>query len=218
MIARLPLVSSASTTSAFIHPLLIRATRRDTACFLGVPERRWLFTNTGDTQQQQQQQHVRLEHRLCSNTKSNLNINKQNTINNSDNNKDIDDNVIISILTLNRPKQANAMGSLMLRQLQQSIEELEQHHANQHFEYPPNDNDNGVLSSFRLSRCLVLTSCSLKVFSAGADLKERAEMTTLEEASVFVTSLRHTMNRLARLPMPVIAAIEVRVVYQIMPG
>lgn len=93
---------------------------------------------------------------------------------------------VVSVLTLNRPK-ANAMGSVMLQQLKEYLTELEELESK--------------------SRCLVLTSHSDKVFSAGADLKERATM-TISQAAAFVTDLRHTMDRLSRLPIPVIAAIE----------
>lgn len=93
---------------------------------------------------------------------------------------------VVSVMTLNRPK-ANAMGSVMLSQLKGCLTELELHDSE--------------------SRCLVLTSCSDRVFSAGADLKERATM-TINQAAAFVTDLRHTMDRLSNLPIPVIAAIE----------
>lgn len=57
-------------------------------------------------------------------------------------------------------------------------------------------------------RCVVLcSSLAPKVFSAGADLKERATM-SLDETSQFVTMLRTTFDRISRLPMPVIAAID----------
>lgn len=91
----------------------------------------------------------------------------------------------VSRLTLNRPK-ANAMGSTMLAELREAIDEL--------------TNDAST-------RCLILTSSSQKVFSAGADLKERATMSQ-KEAVAFVSYLRATMDHLAKLPMPVIAAIE----------
>lgn len=87
---------------------------------------------------------------------------------------------------MNRPK-ANAMGSGMLQELRACLSELED----------PNHK----------SRCVVLTSFSTKVFSAGADLKERATMSQ-EQAADFVTLLRNTMERLAKLPIPVIAAVE----------
>lgn len=97
---------------------------------------------------------------------------------------DADSNAIITTLTLNRPK-ANAMGARMLRELGEHLSELEESN----------------------SRCVVLTSYSNKVFSAGADLKERATMTQ-EEAADFVTLLRNTMERLAKLPIPVVASVE----------
>ena len=93
---------------------------------------------------------------------------------------------IITQMTLNRPK-ANAMGHQMLQELQDSLTNLE-HPSNQ-------------------SRCLILTSSNPKVFSAGADLKERRTM-SLEETELFVSKLRMTMQRVAELPMPVIAAVE----------
>jgi enoyl-CoA hydratase/carnithine racemase len=75
----------------------------------------------------------------------------------------------------------------MLTQLKESLSELEESQNN--------------------SRCLVLTSASSKVFSAGADLKERKTM-TINQAEEFVTDLRSTMDRVSRLQIPVLAAIE----------
>jgi enoyl-CoA hydratase/carnithine racemase len=57
------------------------------------------------------------------------------------------------------------------------------------------------------TRCLVVTSSSQKIFSAGADLKERNKMTQ-QQASEFVTSLRNTFHKVSQLPMPVICAME----------
>mmetsp|Transcript_20555 Transcript_20555/g.36100 ORF Transcript_20555/g.36100 Transcript_20555/m.36100 type:complete len:337 (-) Transcript_20555:1914-2924(-) len=96
------------------------------------------------------------------------------------------DHTFITKLTLSRAK-ANAMGKQMMKDMADCLDELED----------PNNN----------TRCLVLTSFSQKVFSAGADLKERATM-TLDEAELFVTLLRNTMERVASLPFPVIAAVE----------
>jgi methylglutaconyl-CoA hydratase len=92
----------------------------------------------------------------------------------------------IVTLTLNRPKAANAMGRVMLRQWTECMRDLAH-------------NDN--------VRCVVVTSVSAKVFSAGADLRERATMSS-DEASEFVTALRTGMESLAQLPMPVICAME----------
>eukprot|EP00934_Nitzschia_sp_Nitz4_P006658 Nitzschia sp. Nitz4//scaffold79_size90958//2751//3644//NITZ4_005006-RA/size90958-processed-gene-0.102-mRNA-1//-1//CDS//3329558192//6648//frame0 len=99
---------------------------------------------------------------------------------------DKDPNRIVTQLTLNRPK-ANAMGSVMLDELQKCLDELE--------------------DESQKSRVVVVTSCSDKVYSAGADLKERREM-SMEQAEAFVCLLRNTMQRAADLPQPVIAAIE----------
>ena len=96
---------------------------------------------------------------------------------------------VVSILTLNRPNAANAMNRTMLLELKEALKELEeQQHEPQ-------------------SRCVILASASSRVFSAGADLKERRTM-SLEEAQEFVTDLRQTLHRVSELPMPVIAAIS----------
>ncbi len=107
-------------------------------------------------------------------------------------NQDAQDEIIleckdnIATLTFNRPKKANAIGKQMLAQLHESIK---------------------FLSSENDIRCVVLTSCSDKVFSAGADLKERSGMSK-DEAAAFVTSLRDCMDGLSSLPMPMIASVE----------
>jgi len=95
-------------------------------------------------------------------------------------------------VSFNRPKKANAMGKNMLSQLHDIIGKLTK---------------NNEESVDRNIRCIILTSNSDRVFSAGADLKERSEMTK-EEASSFVTSLRSSLDGLASLPMPMIACVE----------
>ena len=94
-------------------------------------------------------------------------------------------NATVSILTMNRPK-ANAMSKSMLYELKEQLKLLQ------------NDNN---------SRCLIITSFSDHVFSAGADLKERKTMTP-SDAEAFVTDLRQTMEEVSALPIPVIAAVE----------
>jgi methylglutaconyl-CoA hydratase len=56
-------------------------------------------------------------------------------------------------------------------------------------------------------RVVVLTSAVDRVFCAGADLKERAQMQPTE-VSAFVDSLRSSFSQLQTLPMPTIAVIE----------
>ena len=101
-------------------------------------------------------------------------------------------NVRIAQITLNRPK-ANAMGRVFLDELQECISLLEKLDYDQ--------------SSSNAPRCVVLTSNVKGVFSAGADLKERAEM-TMEQAVEFVTELRNTFHRISLLPIPTIAALD----------
>ena len=94
----------------------------------------------------------------------------------------------ITKLTLNRPKAANAMGYEFVHTLQKYIQQL-------------------MSSTNTATRCMIITSYSTKVFSAGADLKERANL-SLEETEEFVSLLRNTMDDLSTLPIPVIVAIE----------
>ncbi|TRZ01659.1 hypothetical protein DNTS_006146 [Danionella cerebrum] len=56
-------------------------------------------------------------------------------------------------------------------------------------------------------RVLIFRSLIPGVFCAGADLKERAEMSN-PEAELFVHGLRSLMNDIAALPMPTIAAVD----------
>lgn len=102
----------------------------------------------------------------------------------------------VAIVTLNRAKAANSMGKEMLHQLKQGFDFLETELSSAR--------DDTLKHSLR---CLIITSSSPKVFSAGADLKERAIM-TIEEAELFVNDLRMTFDRLAKFSIPSIAAIE----------
>jgi len=102
-------------------------------------------------------------------------------------NGDVDGDRKITKITLNRPKAANAMGRQMISELQDCLVDLEKKCCT--------------------SRCVVVASSVDNIFSAGADLKERATMTE-EETQSFVTLLRATMERLASLPMPTIAAMD----------
>uniref|UniRef100_A0A672Q870 Enoyl CoA hydratase domain containing 2 n=1 Tax=Sinocyclocheilus grahami TaxID=75366 RepID=A0A672Q870_SINGR len=56
-------------------------------------------------------------------------------------------------------------------------------------------------------RVVVFRSLIPGVFCAGADLKERAQMSN-PEAELFVQGLRSLMNDIAALPMPTIAAVD----------
>lgn len=112
---------------------------------------------------------------------------------NDENNNNADKRIVITKITLDRPK-ANAMGKQMISELNDCLDVLE-------------GQKGSTGTSTGSSRCVVLTSSSARVFSAGADLKERAAMTE-DDTERFVALLRTTLQRVALLPMPVIAAVE----------
>lgn len=91
----------------------------------------------------------------------------------------------ISILTLNRPAQRNALSTQLLSEFQAHLNYL---HTSS-------------------TRVVVLRSAVPNIFCAGADLKERLLMTS-SQSSAFVTSLRSCFTSFANLPMPTIASID----------
>jgi methylglutaconyl-CoA hydratase len=92
----------------------------------------------------------------------------------------------IAIVTLNRPEAANALSSQMLAELQVILSDIKK------------DMD---------IRVVILTSSGEKAFCAGADLKERRDMTDAE-AKQTVRMIGATINEVESLPQPVIAAIN----------
>lgn len=94
----------------------------------------------------------------------------------------------IAVVNLNRPSKKNALGKVFLSDLNNVISELEN-------------------SSPKTIQVALVRSCIDNVFCAGADLKERAEMTD-EETLPFVRYLRATFTRLEAVPMPTIAVID----------
>lgn len=96
------------------------------------------------------------------------------------------DDAGIILLGLDRPAAKNALGRQLLTEFRQALADLRL--------------DTSV-------RVVVLHSLVPGVFCAGADLKERAEMSPGETAT-FVHGLRSAFTELEDLPMPVVAAIE----------
>lgn len=92
----------------------------------------------------------------------------------------------IVLLGLDRPGAKNALGRRLLAELREAVQ---------------------ALSSEPSVRVVVVHSLVTGVFCAGADLKERADMTQ-EEAASFVQGIREAFSELEALPMPVIAALE----------
>ncbi|XP_046744782.1 methylglutaconyl-CoA hydratase, mitochondrial [Diprion similis] len=92
----------------------------------------------------------------------------------------------IAVLGLNRPDNRNAFGKNLVAQFYDSLATIRE--------------DNNV-------RAVIIRSMVPKVFCAGADLRERAQMQP-QEVTDFVTSLRKLMNAVESLPTPVISAID----------
>ncbi|KAA0708831.1 Enoyl-CoA hydratase domain-containing protein 2, mitochondrial [Triplophysa tibetana] len=96
-----------------------------------------------------------------------------------------EDNGIVEVLMC-REKARNSLGCVFVGQMRELVSSL--HH------------DTAV-------RVVLFRSLVPGVFCAGADLKERAQMSN-SEAEHFVQSLRSLMNDIAALPMPAIAAVD----------
>jgi len=96
------------------------------------------------------------------------------------------DDAGLVLLGLDRHASKNALGRQLMAEFRQALAELRL---------------DGT------TRVLVLHSLVPGVFCAGADLKERADMSAAETAA-FVHGLRSAFTELEDLPMPVIAVLE----------
>ncbi|PTM59237.1 enoyl-CoA hydratase [Desmospora activa] len=92
----------------------------------------------------------------------------------------------ISILTLSRPQVYNALNLPMLEELGRIVRELIHSKA---------------------TRVVVITGSGEKAFCSGADLKERRGMSE-EQVRRYIYTIRETFQAIARLPKPVIAAVN----------
>ncbi len=92
----------------------------------------------------------------------------------------------IAIVTLSRPDFANALSIQLLYDLHDILEDIK--------------NDSSV-------RVVILTGSGEKAFCAGADLKERREMTD-SEVKKTVRLIGSIVNEVEALPQPVIAALN----------
>uniref|UniRef100_A0A8D0HCJ7 Enoyl-CoA hydratase domain containing 2 n=1 Tax=Sphenodon punctatus TaxID=8508 RepID=A0A8D0HCJ7_SPHPU len=92
----------------------------------------------------------------------------------------------VAEILMNRPHARNSLGKTFVDELYQVLEHLLW--------------DSSV-------RVVVLKSAVKGVFCAGADLKERAQMTDTEVGH-FVHRLRSLMDEIAALPLPTVAAVE----------
>ncbi|KAG2387425.1 hypothetical protein C9374_001757 [Naegleria lovaniensis] len=95
----------------------------------------------------------------------------------------------VAVLSFNRQQQRNALGVNMVNELLSCLEFVKFNHTEHQI------------------RCLIINSAVKGTFCAGADLKERSQMTQ-QQTSQFVTKLRNLMNDVENLPIPTIAAIN----------
>src|SRR5699024_1732329 len=92
----------------------------------------------------------------------------------------------IGVISLNRPEVMNSFSMSLLEEWNRILDELE---ARQDI------------------RVVIITANGQKAFSAGADLKERKQMTDAQVTST-VALISKTIQRIAELPVPVIAAMN----------
>lgn len=90
------------------------------------------------------------------------------------------------MITLKRPESRNALGKQLIAELCAALDTIRQEAT---------------------TRAVVFRSDCPGVFCAGADLKERANMSQ-QEASEFVNKLRSTFTSIQQLPMATIALVE----------
>ena len=91
----------------------------------------------------------------------------------------------IALITLNRPKAANALSQSLLKQLNDKIESV--------------NNNQSIY-------CTIMTGAGEKAFCAGADLKERKGMDD-DEVIAAVKYIGKTITNIENMRMPVIAAL-----------
>ena len=92
----------------------------------------------------------------------------------------------VLVLTLNRPALMNAFNFTLLNTLKEQVEALR---FNEDI------------------RVVIITGAGQKAFCAGADLKERAEMSELQ-VKAFIFTIRNLFTAIEDLNKPVIAAIN----------
>jgi enoyl-CoA hydratase len=89
----------------------------------------------------------------------------------------------IAIVTLNRPKELNALSMQVVSELADALEEL--------------DRDEAI-------NCIIITGAGEKAFAAGADIKELADKTPID----MLTGNFNAWGRIRRIYTPLIAAVN----------
>ena len=94
-------------------------------------------------------------------------------------------NEAVGMITINRPEALNALNTAVLAELDQVLEQV----------------------NLDIVRCLIITGAGEKAFVAGADVGEMSAMSEAE-AKVFGETGNALFSRIAKFPLPVIAAIN----------
>ncbi|XP_044876725.1 methylglutaconyl-CoA hydratase, mitochondrial isoform X4 [Mauremys mutica] len=97
-----------------------------------------------------------------------------------------EENQGIVVLGLNRSRAKNALNKNLIKMMSKAVD---------------------ALKSDKKVRTVIFRSEVPGIFCAGADLQERAKMHS-SEVSSFVSKARATINEMANLPVPTIAAID----------
>jgi enoyl-CoA hydratase/carnithine racemase len=98
----------------------------------------------------------------------------------------LDHDGLVTVLTIDRPDARNAIARATMHELAGAISEVEASPA----------------------RVLVVTGAGNRVFVAGGDLKELAAIREYDEAVAMAATMRSVLDRLATLPVPVLAAVN----------
>ena len=98
----------------------------------------------------------------------------------------LDRDGLVTVLTIDRPEARNAIARATMQELAGAIDEVADSPA----------------------RVLVVTGAGTRVFVAGGDLKELASIRTHEDATAMAGTMRRVLDRVATLPMPVVAAVN----------
>src|SRR5690349_21006304 len=93
---------------------------------------------------------------------------------------------MVTVLTIDRPDARNAIARATMRELASALDEIETSPAH----------------------VLVVTGAGTRVFVAGGDLKELAAIRTHDDAAAMAHTMRTVLDRLATLPVPVVAAVN----------
>lgn len=92
----------------------------------------------------------------------------------------------VAVLTIDRPRARNAIGLGTMDELDVALAGLERTEV----------------------RCAVITGAGDRAFVAGGDLRELESVTSEEFAADMARRMRRTLDRIAGLPIPVLAAIN----------